>query len=87
MFSISRINLEKNNIRVKSNFTKVNLHILLFSFILNYVDGQYKIIESLKPTLISSPVHKYMKHKRSMFKVNNKDIRTVSLAMFWCLYC
>ena len=83
--------------RVKSNFINVNLHILLFSFISNYDDGHNRIIQSLKPTrisvIMSMNIHEYacsksaMKHKRNMFKVNNKDTRTTSLTTFRCLYC
>ena len=39
---------------VKSNFANVNAHILLFSFITNYEDGQNRIMQSLKPTRVTA---------------------------------
>ena len=39
---------------VKSNFANVNAHILLFSFIANYEDGQNRIMQSLKPTRVTA---------------------------------
>ena len=55
-------------LRVNSNFINVNLHILLFSFISNFEDGQNRVIQLLKPTRTSSSVNKYM------LKVNNRNI-------------
>ena len=51
----SRAEVFRCKLRVKSNFTNVNLYILLFSFISNYEDGQKRITQLLKPTRMSIP--------------------------------
>ena len=68
LWKMYRTKIFRCTICVKSNFINVNSCILLFSFISNYEDGQNRIIQSLKPTRISSPVKKYM------LKVNNRNI-------------
>ena len=71
--SKNKIHLRK--LRVKSNFTNVNSHIPLFNFISNYVDGQKRIIQSLKPPWKFSPV------KKCMLKVNNKNAKEICLRL------
>ena len=71
--SKNKIHLRK--LRVKSNFTNVNSHIPLFNFISNYVDGQKRIIQSLKPPWIFSPVKKWM------LKVKNKNTKEICLRL------
>ena len=56
----SRAEVFRCKLRVKSNFTNVNLYILLFSFISNYDEGQKRITQLSKPTRMSNPVNKYM---------------------------
>ena len=71
----SRNKIFRCKLRIKSNCTNVNSHILLFSFISRHEDGQNRIIQSLKLTWISSPVSKYM------FKVYNRNTRDICLRL------
>ena len=72
------------------NFQHISHFFLVFLLLAitgKYLLGGYVVHTPSWHLLVQKHLWQYKNNVWNLFKVNNKDTRTMSMTSFWCLYC